>query len=174
MEDPFPRPRDPDIPPQVEPEPVPQPELQPSPEPGANGSGRQTSAWFFLPLLCICLFQVAVLVPQIAHLNIGPGRFFGISHHRDDTDSARLNRVISGTPTYPQAMVDRHIEDHVTIACTIDAQGRSHDCMIREGHYAELNQTALDYAVHASYFPAMRDGHPVSSQYRMHLNFSIR
>ncbi|GEC61370.1 hypothetical protein GOX01_17010 [Gluconobacter oxydans] len=126
-----------------------------------------------LPLLCICLFQVAVLVPQIAHLNIGPGRLFGISDHQDNTHAARLNRAVSGTPRYPQDMVDRHIEDHVTMACTIDAQGHSHDCLVQEGHYAELNQAARDYVVQASYFPAMRNGHPVSSHYRMHFNFSI-
>lgn len=171
MEDPFPGHRDPDISPRLEPEPVPEP--QPCPAPESNGSRRQIPAWFFLPLLCICLFQVAVLVPQIAHLNIGPGRFFGISHHRDDTHSARLNRVISGTPTYPEAMVDRNIEDHVTVACTIDTQGHSHDCIVQEGHYAELNQAALEYLLQASYFPAMRNGHPVSSRYRMHFNFSI-
>ncbi|WP_415526891.1 energy transducer TonB [Gluconobacter sp.] len=58
-------------------------------------------------------------------------------------------------------------------ACTIDAQGRSHDCMVQEGHYTELNQTALDYVVQASYFPAIRNGHPVSSHYRMHFKFLI-
>ncbi|MBF0864877.1 MAG: energy transducer TonB [Gluconobacter potus] len=173
MDDPLFRHHDPDIPPLMEPEQGPQSELQPCPEPDTNGRRRQPPVWFLLPVLCICLFQVAVLVPQIAHLNIGPGRFFGIADHQDNTHAARLNRAVSGTPRYPQDMIDRHIEDHVTVACRIDAQGRSHDCMVREGHYAELNQAARDYVVQASYFPAMRNGHPVSSHYRMHFNFLI-
>ncbi|WP_225198184.1 energy transducer TonB [Gluconobacter oxydans] len=173
MDDPSPQHYDPDGPSLRQPEQVPPPELQPCPEPDTNGQRRQPPVWFFLPVLCICLFQVAVLVPRIAHLNIGPGRFFGISDPQDNTRAARLNRALSGKPRYPQDMIARHIEDHVTVACTIDAQGRAHDCMVREGHYAELNQAALAYLVQASYFPAMRSGHPVSSHYRMHFNFLI-
>lgn len=111
MDDPFPRHHGLDILPQMESEQVPQPELQPCPEPDPNGRRRQPPVWFSLPLLCICLFQVTVLVPQIAHLNIGSGRFFGLSDHQDNTHAARLNRAVSGTPRYPQNMIDRHIED---------------------------------------------------------------
>ncbi|MFT8803186.1 MULTISPECIES: hypothetical protein [Gluconobacter] len=90
MDDPFPRHHGLDILFQMESEQVPQPELQPCPEPDPNGRRRQPPVWFSLPLLCICLFQVTVLVPQIAHLNIGSGRFSAY-------------RTIRTTPTPPDS-----------------------------------------------------------------------
>ncbi|WP_341829311.1 energy transducer TonB [Gluconobacter sphaericus] len=87
--------------------------------------------------------------------------------------AAQLNRALSRTPRYLQSMIDQHIEDHTTVACTLDTQGRSRDCLVREGHYAELNQAARDYVVQAPYFSAIRRDHPISPHYRMHFNFLI-
>ena len=102
------------------------------------------------------------------------GRYLTSIMHHGTTRDASVNRLASPALKYPTAMAVAYREGTVRVTCMVDVQGHSHGCHITGGANALFNSTALDFATHALYHPALRNGVPVAVTYTMRVNFVMR
>jgi len=78
---------------------------------------------------------------------------------------------VSPPPKYPSALNATHARGSADVSCSIDESGHAQDCHVTHADRDEFGQAALLYATHATYYPAHREGKPLTQPYNMHLNF---
>jgi len=85
-------------------------------------------------------------------------------HTSADLTHPLLDKMHSAPPHYPEAADVAAIGAHITVTCQIDQIGIAHDCTASDGP-AILQRASLAYYGLARYYPALKNGQPVSAQY---------
>ena len=91
-------------------------------------------------------------------------------HAHPDLTSPLLDKLHSASPHYPEAADVAALGAHIAVTCQIDPIGVAHDCTASDGP-AILKQASLAYFGLARYYPALKDGQPISAQYHGSINW---
>ncbi|MEN3168245.1 energy transducer TonB [Gluconobacter sp. OJB] len=91
-------------------------------------------------------------------------------HTSADLMHPLLDKMHSAPPHYPEAADADSIGARITVICQIDQIGTAHDCTASNGPTI-LQRASLAYFSLARYYPALKDGQPVSAQYHGNIDW---
>jgi len=92
-------------------------------------------------------------------------------HASPDLTTPMLDKAHTPPPHYPEAADAAGISGHITVLCQIDQIGAAHDCIVSDGPPI-LKRASFAYFSLARYYPALRDGKPVTAQYRGNITWN--
>ncbi|MBS1103931.1 energy transducer TonB [Gluconobacter sp. Dm-62] len=93
-------------------------------------------------------------------------------HASPDMTTPQIDKAHTPAPHYPEAADIAGIGARITVICQIDQMGAAHDCSASDGP-AILQRASLAYFDLARYYPALKDGQPVTAQYRGDIDWDV-
>ncbi|EHH67640.1 hypothetical protein GMO_20940 [Gluconobacter morbifer G707] len=93
---------------------------------------------------------------------------FHVSPH---TDVPVLDKNHTRLPIYPASIEKGNIQGKINVTCEIDQTGVAHDCTSQDVP-EPLRVVAIAYFTQARYYPALRNGSPVTAPFHGSINWS--